>query len=130
MRGNYFDVDGDTATLPLSDAMLYLRYLFGIRGSSLVQGSATSALATRTQPTEIQDYLETTNPDFPNCNKNVVGAPGGPSVFADGLMLLRTMLGLTGAAVTGGINFPTGALRTTWSEIKSHLVTNCGMALN
>ena len=130
VRGNYFDVDGDTATLPLSDAMLYLRYLFGIRGSSLVQGPATSALATRTQPTEIQDYLETTNPDFPNCNKNVVGAPGGPFVFTDGLVLLRTMLGLTGATVTGGINFPTGALRTTWPEIKSHLVNNCGMALN
>jgi hypothetical protein len=48
----------------------------------------------------------------------------------DGIVLMRAMLGLTGAAVTNGIAFPAGTVRTTWDSIKTHLNTNCGMALN
>ena len=48
----------------------------------------------------------------------------------DGIVLLRAMFGLTGTAVTNGINFPVGTTRTTWADIKTHLNANCGMVLN
>lgn len=47
----------------------------------------------------------------------------------DGLILSRVALGMTGAAVTTGVSFPVGATRTTWTDIRNYLVTQCGMAL-
>ena len=47
----------------------------------------------------------------------------------DGLILSRVALGMTGSAVTTGVSFPVGATRTTWTDIRNYLVTQCGMAL-
>ena len=47
--------------------------------------------------------------------------------LTDGLMLLRALLGLTGAAVTcGALPWPTPP-RSTWTDIRAHLNANCGM---
>ena len=34
-----FDIDGDGSTLPLTDGLLIIRYLFGFQGSALVAGA-------------------------------------------------------------------------------------------
>ena len=38
-------------------------------------------------------------------------------------------LGMTGTAVTNGITFGPTATRTTWSALRTHLITQCGMTL-
>ena len=81
-----------------------------------------------------------TNPDF--CAVRLEGGPygaqqcrmdidGDGNVLAttDTLIQTRIALGLRGSAVTNGIGFPVGATRTTWTAIRNHLVTQCGMEL-
>ena len=51
-----FDVDGDGRVDPLSDGLLMVRYLFGIRGPALIQGVVASG-ATRKIQTEIETWL-------------------------------------------------------------------------
>jgi len=56
---------------------------------------------------------------------------GDGSVLAttDALIHSRIALGLTGSAVTNGVNFAPNATRTTWQAIREHLNANCGMSL-
>ena len=129
VQGAYFDLDGNTASQPESDGILYLRYLLGYRDTALTTG-ALGAYPDRVVGVDITTYLSTPNPTFPACDASILGAPTGPKALLDGIVLMRVLLGLTGDAVTNGINFPTGTARVTWTDIKTHLSTNCGMALN
>jgi hypothetical protein len=52
-----FDVDGDGASLPLTDALLTLRYLFGFRGATLITGAVNLAGCTRCDAPSIESYL-------------------------------------------------------------------------
>ena len=52
-----FDIDGDGATEPLTDGILFLRYLFGFRGEGLVNG-AMGANSSRNTATMIEDHLD------------------------------------------------------------------------
>ena len=122
------DVDDDNVTTGATDGVLVLRYLLGIRGTALVAG-AIGIRATRTTGDQVAEYLSAVDSAHPNCSINVVGAPAGPAATLDGIVLLRAMLGVTGGAVTAGINFPSGTARTTWATIRSYLVDNCGMQL-
>lgn len=45
----------------------------------------------------------------------------------DSLVHARIALGITGDAVISGINFPVGAVRTNWPEIRRFLNMQCGM---
>ena len=126
---DYFDLDNDNESKSASDSLLYLRHLLGYRDTALTTG-ALSTYAGRTVGADVASYLSTPNASYPNCSANIVGAPGGPSAMLDGIVLLRAMFGLTGTAVTNGINFPVGTTRTTWADIKTHLNANCGMVLN
>ncbi len=54
--GEFLDIDGNGAVDPLSDGLLILRYLFGIRGADLINGVIAQD-ATRTTATEIEEYL-------------------------------------------------------------------------
>jgi hypothetical protein len=128
-RAGMFDVDADGVANSESDGLLYLRYLLGFRDITLTSG-ALGTYADRTLGTDISNYLSTPNASYPNCSASIVGGPDGPSAMLDGIVLMRAMLGLTGAAVTHGIVFPAGTVRTTWADIKTHLHTNCGMAVN
>ena len=51
------DIDGDGKATALKDGLLVIRYLFGFRGPSLVEG-AVGAKATRTTPEEIEAVIE------------------------------------------------------------------------
>jgi uncharacterized delta-60 repeat protein len=83
-----------------------------------------------------------TTPDRDFCVARFQGGPFGakncsPDIDGDGLMTAtvdalintRVMLGLTGSAVTGGITFPADATRNSWSDIRTYLVTQCGMTI-
>ena len=51
------DIDGDGRVDALSDGVLILRYMFGLRGPSLTAG-VISADATRTTPEQIDAYMK------------------------------------------------------------------------
>jgi len=53
----HLDIDGNDNFDALTDGLLILRYLFGMRGQSLIQGSIASG-SIRTTAEEIENYLE------------------------------------------------------------------------
>ena len=55
------DIDGDGVVNPLTDGLLLLRYLFGLRGESLVN-DVVSLEATRTSAADIEAYIESHMP--------------------------------------------------------------------
>ncbi len=127
-QSSRFDVDSDGFSKAETDGVLYLRHLLGFRGSTLTSG-ALGKYASRPSSDDVTAYLQGINTTYPSCPTSVVGSPSGASAMLDGLVLLRTMLGLTGDAVVSGINFPLGTARMTWAEIKTHLSANCGMTI-
>ena len=64
----------------------------------------------------------------PACSLDI---DGDTQVLAttDSLIHARIALGIRGDAVVAGITFPINAQRRTWTQIRGHLVTACGMAL-
>jgi hypothetical protein len=55
------DIDGNGSTDALTDGLILLRYLFGLRGENLIMGSISSN-ATRTTHEQIEQYIETYMP--------------------------------------------------------------------
>ncbi|MBL8310741.1 MAG: S8 family serine peptidase [Burkholderiales bacterium] len=51
-----FDVDGDGQVLAMTDGLLVMRYLLGLRGSALISGATTSGAPRATAP-DIEAYL-------------------------------------------------------------------------
>ena len=54
--GEFLGIDGNSVVDPLSDVLLVLRYLFGIRGATLINGVVAQD-ATRNTAAEIEEYL-------------------------------------------------------------------------
>lgn len=65
---------------------------------------------------------------YRNCTLDVDG-DGRVLATTDALIHARIALGMTGTAVTNGITFGPNATRTTWSALRTHLITQCGMNL-
>ncbi|MDB2399923.1 S8 family serine peptidase [Porticoccaceae bacterium] len=61
--GLLLDIDGNSRIDPLSDGLLVLRYLFGIRGTTLINGVIATD-ATRTTASEIESYLAKMAPNL------------------------------------------------------------------
>ena len=55
------DVDGNGTTEALTDELMILRYLFGLRGQSLIGGAIGSG-ATRTTAAAIETYIQSLLP--------------------------------------------------------------------
>lgn len=51
------DIDGSNSVDSLTDGLLLIRYLFGVRGETLID-SAIASRARRTTPAEIEAYIE------------------------------------------------------------------------
>jgi uncharacterized delta-60 repeat protein len=72
--------------------------------------------------------FEAANKGYRECSLDLDG-DGKVLATTDSLIHTRIALGITGNAVTGGITFPANATRNSWSEIRTFLVTQCGMAI-
>jgi Metallo-peptidase family M12B Reprolysin-like len=78
-----------------TDAVIVLRYLFGVRGNDLIAGlAATNPLRS---PAQIETHLAT------NLARLDVDGDGVALATTDGVMILRRLLGLSGAALTSGV---------------------------
>jgi uncharacterized delta-60 repeat protein len=62
------------------------------------------------------------------CSLDIDG-DGRINALTDGLINTRIALGLTGNAVTNGVQFAANAQRTNWPSIRNYLVTRCEMSL-
>ena len=90
------NLDANPTIDPATDALLITRYLLGYRGDALTNG-VVGASPTRTNA-EIESYLGT----LMQAGKLDVDGDGQSLAMTDGLLLIRTMLGLTGTALTDG----------------------------
>ncbi|MBL8310198.1 MAG: hypothetical protein JNL19_07240 [Burkholderiales bacterium] len=66
--------------------------------------------------------------DARNCSMDLDG-DGVVLATTDALILARVSLGMTGNAVIGNISFAAHASRQSWDDIRTYLVTQCGMVI-
>ncbi|MBP6530453.1 MAG: hypothetical protein KA260_10055 [Burkholderiales bacterium] len=118
------DVDGNGILDTATDGAAMLRRYLGVNSSAFTNLSGTCAQHT------------TATALHANSAKATVAATGSasPAFTTDGLVTLRAMLGLSGAAVTNGA-VAAGALRSQWNtpagtnnNIREWLNANCGTA--
>jgi subtilisin family serine protease len=109
------DVDNDGASTAATDGVLAVRYLLGLRGAALVSGIAFAGGAQRTDPTAIASYLQQVSA--------VLDVDADTHVYAltDGLMLIRYLLGLRGAALVAGATGAPGAGRTLPADLQNYI---------
>jgi uncharacterized delta-60 repeat protein len=62
---------------------------------------------------------------YETCSLDIDG--DGVVGVADALIHARVALGFTGSALTDGLSFASGALRTSSGDIRNHLIAQCGM---
>jgi CHRD domain/Bacterial Ig-like domain (group 3)/Divergent InlB B-repeat domain len=119
------DVDVDGNTSALTDGLLVLRYMLGLRGTALVSGALNTAGAARVDPTTIETVLQR----MINSKQLDIDGNGASEASTDGVLLLRAMLGYTDTAVTDnaiGTGTPT---RSDWASIRTYLNSACKLAL-
>ncbi|MBK7471650.1 MAG: Ig-like domain repeat protein [Betaproteobacteria bacterium] len=110
------DVDAsisDSKYDALTDGLLTLRYLFGRTGTALVTG-ALGATATRTDPAEIEGYLDAIRPLLD------IDDNGSVDPSTDGMLILRYLFGLRGNALIAGAFDPMGN-RNTAGDIETYI---------
>lgn len=87
-----WDIDADRQAEALSDGLLFIRYLFGFTGQSLVAG-AIGTEALRTESTNIETYFST---DMAQLD---IDEDGEVDPLTDGLLLIRYLFGFRDAAL-------------------------------
>ena len=102
------------------EGLVLTRYALGLTGTALVNGT---------------DFLPTDAPTIqssiacPSCGLNITGNTdglGNPVVtVADATIISRKLAGMSGAALTNGVNLGTGTRNTT-SAVNSFLLAGCG----
>ena len=107
------DIDRNGTYDALTDGLLALRYMFGLTGSPLSTGVLGDA-ATRTDPAVIKSYLDSNRTAFD------IDGNGTTDALTDGLLILRYLFGLRGAALTAGAVDPVGS-RNTAPSIEAYI---------
>lgn len=89
------DVDKNGEADALTDGLLLLRYLFGFRGASLIEG-AVGQNCQRCTAAEIEAYLQDLFKAWD------IDANGGADALTDGLLALRGLFGFLGGSLVEG----------------------------
>jgi len=116
--GKLGDIDLDGSFKPETDGLLILRYLLGMTGSTLTSG-ALGNTAQRTDPTAIHDYLDSIRSQLD------VDLNSQSDALTDGMLIIRYLQGLRGAALTNGVLGP-NATRPNATDIATYLETLFG----
>lgn len=132
------DVDGDGSVRAETDGLMLLRALLGFSGDAALSGLQTVPPAPRANWAAIATYMNAT------CGTNFVGgaAPvqsldpcldldgdGTARAHTDGMIWLRTLLGMSGEAALTGLKRSPAAPRATWATISDHINRTCAMNL-
>ncbi len=116
------DINGDSTTSADKDAVLLLRYLFGFRGASLIDGVTLGA--GRADANAVATFIGTGS-QYDVFGRTVSTA----NVMTDGLVLLRMMLSVPSAALLNGIVVPATAQFTAGDTVRANVNGRCGTAL-
>src|SRR4029079_2803945 len=90
------DIDGNGRYDALTDAMMILRYLFGLTGNAIVTG-AIATDAKRTTAEQVTSYLAEMSPAFD------VDGDGRVDALTDGLVISRYLFGLRGFSLIANV---------------------------
>lgn len=96
---NVDDSDAPDVYGSVTDGVILMRYLLGMRGNHLALG--LSATNPRRSVSEMETHLATYLTLFD------VDGDGSAKAMSDGLMILRRMIGLSGSALTAGAKLTT-----------------------
>ena len=111
-----WDFDEDGTADALTDGLVLLRYLFGLRGAPLTSGAIATSSSLSASEVEA-NIVKSTTSLFADIDGN-----GEVDALTDGLVLLRYLFGLRGdpliAGAVGG-----GAERTTVADIEAYIVS-------
>ena len=107
-----YDIDGNGRYDALTDGLLIVRYLFGLRNAALT-ASAVGTGATRTAA-EIEARLASLGRALD------VDGDGRANALTDGMLIIRKLFGLGGAKVIEGA-IGTGASRTTAQAVTDYM---------
>jgi hypothetical protein len=95
------DVDLNGQADALTDGILIIRHLFGFTGAALTNG-AVDPTGRRTDPTAIQNYLNSISTALD------VDLNTQADALTDGILIIRSLFGFTGTALTDGAIDPAG----------------------
>lgn len=109
-----YDIDGDGHYDALTDGLLVMRYLFGLRGTGLVN-AATASGATR-NVAAIEARVGQLGAALD------VDGDGRLNALTDGILIIRKLFGLTGARLIDGAIAP-GATRTSAPAVTDYMNT-------
>ncbi len=108
------DLDDNGEAIAAQDGLLFLRYAFGLRGQSLVEGVVDQA-GNRNDAASIVDYLDAADPTRFDVDDN-----GSVRVLSDGLLIARYLDGLRGADLIQGVVDLAGN-RTDATDIEAYI---------
>jgi YD repeat-containing protein len=107
------DIDGDGEYKPLTDGMLIMRYQFGFRGETLING-AVAQNATRKTAAEIETYLINSGLSLD------IDGDGELKPLTDGMLIMRYLFGFRGDTLINGA-VAQNASRKTAGEIETRI---------
>lgn len=116
VSGPTLDIDGNGKADALTDGLLVLRYLFGFRGGTLVNGAIGTG-ASITAPADIEFALSAATTDMLDVDGN-----GQADALTDGLVILRYLFGFRGDTLVNG-TVGVGATRVSATDIETYLVS-------
>ncbi len=133
------NVDGSGGVRLTSDGLMVLRAMRGVITDTITAGAGVSPNAARNEWTDIRDYLVEScgaNPErgprlakpATACSLDIDG-DNNVSAATDGVLLLRALMGFTGAALTDDVPIIAAATRKTPALISGFLTTQCGLTL-
>ncbi len=112
-----YDIDDNGSYSALTDGVLVVRYLFGFRGDTLINGAIDPG-ANRSTPDEIEAYLA-----FLEASGILdIDGNGSPDALTDGVLLVRYLFGFRGDTLIDG-TVGTGAIRATAPEIEAYIAS-------
>ena len=109
----HLDIDANSHYDALTDGLLALRYLSGLSGDALKIG-VLGVGATRTESADIVQFIDNIRPLLD------IDANGQADAYTDGLLLVRYLFGLRGAALIAGAVGP-GAARDTAALVEGYI---------
>jgi len=116
------DLDGD-GLLTTNDALIATRYLLGFRNAALSQGITFGACATNTGAAGLNAAASLLAAGSPQAID--IDGDGLALGSTDGLLLVHSLLGVTGTAATVGAVASLPATRRAWSAARDYLNQTC-----
>lgn len=116
-----FDLNGDGVTNINSDLVPTLRAMFGFSAATTSSAVATCEFSPEVTETRAKSIVGIAPFRRQSTTAADIDLDGYVNPLIDGTLLIRSLLGIPESGLTNGINFPSGATRTSPGEIATYL---------